>query len=979
MFSWGAKGPGPAAEKNATGQGKVFVSDLSAGDDSFTRRSPHSLMRRKGGGGSQVFPEANDLRGGRSETAGVVSTSSGMSYFKVMVVGDTGLGKSTLVSLLSRGLAGSSGPAAGHSSDATPAEPPRTTSVDDTRRSVVTLDKDGNLMTVVFTLVDTPPAFGDASTLKGEREPGSPPLSGLAQVREYIHFCLEEHANIVQSQHTGRARLMSDMDVRVDCVVYLVGPHRLKLADVEAMSALARVTSVLPVIAKADSMTPAEREHFRAELRDELDLLGIVTVDLCAELSLVGEDVGSRFPFAVVLSTHLAEREPTRQYPWGACCATNPAYSDLLLLKESILSAKGVQWLKQRTHECFLSWLQASRLPSPVTSWAGFPGATASLGLDAGGGCAPQPLAGMIPQSSRSGLDLRDLINGSKDGKDALTPSSSLALVVSGANSVSALEAGGSSGADGADVSSPYNASKAKKRTLQQRVRIWLPRVLAAARMLLVWLGATAVKTIGILLVMLTVLALTSLLGGLFGGRWHSPPRRPSTDRVDGDVGALLRAPGLVQVRYIDALSPDPHILVVENAAWLGILPAPQLINPEGLPPGACTPILATLPAWHGALYQTNDGVTPEGGPIRAEHTLVAHPEGRLLYAVDGASTECESRGCADAFSLALPCQPGGPGLLQLVVKQPPATVPPLQWFEDAPAIDDGEVLVGDVDAPLGWLQLHLDVLAAATLTHAEVEAFVVRGSLRVDDQLKAELSADVVDDFRETGRSIFVSGTLQAVNTVLAALMYSSGGTSVESDVFTVTVTAQAQPEAGGADVIAAAADVGAGGGGPLLERSTQLVLPVTVSSRCVAARSRADGAGLARGRMLMLVDVTVACHDAQGRPKATGGDAVNVVIRVGDGGGAGGGRRRKKASPPVAVGAVDPLLPGVHEDGASAGGSGQGGASQGFMQWVRAEDAGDGTYVAQFYRPETDYMVEVQVNGDALEGSPFWHTTRP
>lgn len=59
-------------------------------------------------------------------------------------------------------------------------------------------------------------------------------------------------------------------DPRVDLVLFFVPPHRLKEADVSFMARLAELAPVVPLLAKADSMTSAELAEFRAHVRASL-------------------------------------------------------------------------------------------------------------------------------------------------------------------------------------------------------------------------------------------------------------------------------------------------------------------------------------------------------------------------------------------------------------------------------------------------------------------------------------------------------------------------------------------------------------------------------------------------------------------------------------------------------------------------------------------------------------------------------------
>lgn len=62
-------------------------------------------------------------------------------------------------------------------------------------------------------------------------------------------------------------------DTRIHCCVYFIAPggHSLKPIDVIVMKKLSEVVNVVPIIAKADSLTLEEREIYKQRIRAELE------------------------------------------------------------------------------------------------------------------------------------------------------------------------------------------------------------------------------------------------------------------------------------------------------------------------------------------------------------------------------------------------------------------------------------------------------------------------------------------------------------------------------------------------------------------------------------------------------------------------------------------------------------------------------------------------------------------------------------
>jgi len=89
-------------------------------------------------------------------------------------------------------------------------------------------------------------------------------LSSWVPVIDYIESKYEEFLN-AESRVTRR----QIPDSRVHCCLYFVAPsgHGLKPLDVEFMQRLHDKVNIIPVIAKADTMTPDECAHFKKQVR----------------------------------------------------------------------------------------------------------------------------------------------------------------------------------------------------------------------------------------------------------------------------------------------------------------------------------------------------------------------------------------------------------------------------------------------------------------------------------------------------------------------------------------------------------------------------------------------------------------------------------------------------------------------------------------------------------------------------------------
>ncbi|KAJ2427652.1 cell division control protein, partial [Coemansia sp. RSA 2531] len=167
--------------------------------------------------------------------------------FNVILVGESGMGKSTLVnSIFSSHLVDSQG-------RRTAQEVIRKT----TEISPVTQTLEENGVRVRLTIIDTP-GFGDQCNNEGCWVP-------------VIKYIKDQHAAYLERElKPQRDRVIND--TRVHACLYFLNPgsRGLRPLDVEVLKRLTEVTNVIPVIAKSDSMTVEERTVFKRRIKEEL-------------------------------------------------------------------------------------------------------------------------------------------------------------------------------------------------------------------------------------------------------------------------------------------------------------------------------------------------------------------------------------------------------------------------------------------------------------------------------------------------------------------------------------------------------------------------------------------------------------------------------------------------------------------------------------------------------------------------------------
>ncbi|XP_031733937.1 septin 5b [Anarrhichthys ocellatus] len=244
--------------------------------------------------------------------------------FTLMVAGESGLGKSTLVNSLfltdlhkDRKLLN--------------AEERISQTVEITKHTVDIEEKGVKLK---LTIVDTP-GFGDAVNN----------TECWRNVTDYIDQQFEHYFR----DESGLNR-KNIQDNRVHCCLYFIPPfgHGLRPVDIEFMKALQEKVNVVPLIAKADCLTPSEIKKLKERLREEIDKFGIKIYqfpdcdsDEDDKFKRQDKELKESSPFAVIGSNTVVEargqRVRGRLYPWGIVEVENPSHCDFVKLRTMLI------------------------------------------------------------------------------------------------------------------------------------------------------------------------------------------------------------------------------------------------------------------------------------------------------------------------------------------------------------------------------------------------------------------------------------------------------------------------------------------------------------------------------------------------------------------------------------------------------------------------------------------------------------------
>ncbi|XP_076817425.1 septin-7-like isoform X1 [Clavelina lepadiformis] len=267
-----------------------------------------------------------------------------------MVVGESGLGKSTLInSLFLSDLYSNEYPGPS-------IRPKKTEKVETTK---VLIKENGVILRL--TINDTP-GFGDAVDNS----------NCWQRVIDHVESKFEDYLNA--ESRVSRTQLA---DNRVHCCLYFIAPtgHGLKPLDVEFMKNLHDKVNIIPLIAKADTMTPEECLRFKKQIMKEIREHNIQLYEFpeCEdeEENRLNRKLKSRVPFAVVGSNTVLEvggrRTRGRQYPWGVAEVENIDHCDFTVLRNMLVRTH-MQDLKDVTNNVHYENYRSKKLSSVTTT-----------------------------------------------------------------------------------------------------------------------------------------------------------------------------------------------------------------------------------------------------------------------------------------------------------------------------------------------------------------------------------------------------------------------------------------------------------------------------------------------------------------------------------------------------------------------------------------------------------------------------------
>lgn len=262
--------------------------------------------------------------------------------FTLMVVGQSGSGRSTFINTLC-------GQKVVETSTTIMLPTDSSTQIDVQLREEIVELEDEEGVKIQLNIIDTP-GFGDSL----DNSPAFDVISDYIR-HQYDEILLEE------SRVRRNPRFK---DGRVHCCLYLINPtgHGLKEIDIEFMRRLGSLTNVIPIISKADSLTPEELKLNKKLISKDIEYYNLPIYNFPFDQDDVSDEdyqtntyLRGLLPFSIIGSNNVFESSDGtvirgRKYPWGTLDVEDATISDFVVLRNTLLISH-LNDMKEYTHE----------------------------------------------------------------------------------------------------------------------------------------------------------------------------------------------------------------------------------------------------------------------------------------------------------------------------------------------------------------------------------------------------------------------------------------------------------------------------------------------------------------------------------------------------------------------------------------------------------------------------------------------------
>ncbi|KAL9549776.1 hypothetical protein MBANPS3_005037 [Mucor bainieri] len=244
--------------------------------------------------------------------------------FTIMVCGESGVGKTTFVNtLFTSTIKEPKNLTKRHLKT-----PSKTVQIQITKAEL-----EEKMFKVKLTIIDTP-GFGDYVNNRHSWIP-------------IVDFIDDQHEKYMRQEQQPCRK--GAIDMRVHACLYFIKPtgHTLTPLDIEVMKRLGSRVNLIPVIAKADTLTPINLDKFKQNIREVIAAQNIQVytcpIDSDDEsITKRNRTIMAALPFAVIGSTQDVitmdgRKVKGREYSWGVAEVENDAHCDFKKLRSLLI------------------------------------------------------------------------------------------------------------------------------------------------------------------------------------------------------------------------------------------------------------------------------------------------------------------------------------------------------------------------------------------------------------------------------------------------------------------------------------------------------------------------------------------------------------------------------------------------------------------------------------------------------------------
>jgi len=249
----------------------------------------------------------------------------------IMVAGLSGLGKTTMCTALLESLIENENENNYRGTSAKKPQKSRRTVLIDESRQFEKYDERANTILKVR-IVDTP-GFGNRINHKNSVQP----------IRNYIESCRQLKFQTEMTTSSVKDYIQSTEDKLVHVCLYFISPGRLLEIDLHFLKQVQHEVTIVPIIAKADTLTNDEITWYRQELKEifERERISVYNFDDSTTSGKKNKFNRGRRP-----SEALAIISRDGMYPWGKSNSFDPNHSDLQMIRDLLLSEHTERFLE---------------------------------------------------------------------------------------------------------------------------------------------------------------------------------------------------------------------------------------------------------------------------------------------------------------------------------------------------------------------------------------------------------------------------------------------------------------------------------------------------------------------------------------------------------------------------------------------------------------------------------------------------------